>query len=182
MEGFLSLDSSLSATCLLLQSSKSINSAAHTNFSLCEMHSCCWTSAFLLLPRCWAWGSGDTCTWHLAALLLPLAWRRGRNPQYSSAFYPQRPQRWPNLDFLQLSAIAQKQHSPRSLHSRSWRFSLSWPWLWHFHPKSVSLGNIKMVIFKYFFNLTKITIYIYVLGSPDKCLGDKTKLSPHPTK
>lgn len=52
---------SLSATCLLLQSSKSINSAAHTNFLLCEMHSCCWTSAFPLLPKVLSLG----LWWHM---------------------------------------------------------------------------------------------------------------------
>lgn len=104
--------------------------------------------------------------------------------QFSSAFCPRRPERWLTLERLQLSAAAQKQHIDISAFTFS---GISSPLTqrWHFLSNSVLSGNMKLVIFKHFYPtqiLISVYRYIYtythIYVSPNKCLIDKTKISP----
>lgn len=101
--------------------------------------------------------------------------------RFSSAFCPRRPERWLTLERLQLSTAAQK-------HISAFTFSgISSPLTqrWHFLSNSVLSGNMKLVIFKHFYPtqiLFSVYRYIYtythIYVSPNKCLIDKTKISP----
>lgn len=144
------------------------------------MASCHRTSTCRCFPGWRTWVLDDTHLLPAGAASARSPGNREETAWFSLVLCPQRPERWLNLEFLQLSPEAQEQH----LDSTAFMFSSissSLTWWWQFLSNFIRQGEIDDIqIFSFhtiaIFVYMCVYTYIHIYVSPNKCLSDKTKI------